>query len=322
MNDESSIEVSVSGFSLKMSGSKAVAQTVQYAADAIGIIGEPLGMIKDSLHSYRIYRQDAVKITMQRAKQIKSENGVEVHPVSQKYLVNWLEGASSEDPHGDNILELWAQLLADAGADFDPTLLALNNILRSIGNNEAIALKNMIRTDNMMGTHYNGGTYSPRFDLEDRCYKINLAIAQAANKVILEFATAAVRSGNTDFRTVDLTRCARIISRTMNGVCGSITVSRINSGGRAIHDPSKYLILEHNGALRSSQICFESDLCRVNLKFFTPTAIGLKLIEKINAKRLKKPRVNPTNHTTHSLILERTPKQFKDVVARVLADER
>ena len=80
------IEVTKGEFSLKAKGFKPLTQVGQYIADAAGVIGEPLGYLKDTFASYRVHREQAAAVAMLRAKQIAEERGSKLSSVSHKFL--------------------------------------------------------------------------------------------------------------------------------------------------------------------------------------------------------------------------------------------
>ena len=145
------LEVSKGSFQLKVKGFKPLAQVTQYVADFVGIVGEPVGTLTDTLRNYRIHRAESAAAAMLRAKQIAAEQGRRLPAVSPKMLSPWIEGASSEDLSSENILELWARLLASATAEFDPVLLAFIEICKKIGPREAKTLSSLININCFSG---------------------------------------------------------------------------------------------------------------------------------------------------------------------------
>tara|TARA_R110002072_G_scaffold235907_1_gene393617 strand:+ start:90 stop:692 length:603 start_codon:yes stop_codon:yes gene_type:complete len=169
MTEEPNLEFEGKGLSLRVKGSKPISQVSQYAADAIGIIGEPLGILKDKLAAFRLNQAEASAIAMQRARDIKNEHNEPTERVSQKYLASWIEGSSNEDVSAENILEIWARLLANAGPEFDARFLAYNDALRKIGPQEAKIIDKFIQPRFISGLSSAGQSEMYRWCTPENC---------------------------------------------------------------------------------------------------------------------------------------------------------
>ncbi|MGF1553634.1 MAG: hypothetical protein ACFBWO_14230 [Paracoccaceae bacterium] len=84
-----------------------------------------------------MYNKDALAAALIRAKEIRAGTSRAGRAVSTRFLVDWSEGASRKSLDYENILELWARVLAQAPENFDPEDLGLVNALKNIGPDEA-----------------------------------------------------------------------------------------------------------------------------------------------------------------------------------------
>lgn len=141
MSNEFEFEIVKGSFSLKVRGLKPAVQVSQYLADAVGVIGEPLGYVKDSLQQFRIHRAQASAAAMLRAKEIAESKGEKIKSVTPKLLAPWIEYSSREEVNEENLLELWAQILASAPEGFDSNYLAFMELCSRIGPREAEFIK-------------------------------------------------------------------------------------------------------------------------------------------------------------------------------------
>jgi hypothetical protein len=142
-NEPTSVSVSVSGTSLQIQGMTGVGRIVDYLADVVGLIGEPIGYVTDSIRAFRIHRAQSVAAAMLRAKQICDEENRPFPKVPPKLLAPWIEGVSQEDMSSENIGELWAQLLSRSPDKFDSMFAASVDVLSRLGPGEARELQNI-----------------------------------------------------------------------------------------------------------------------------------------------------------------------------------
>ncbi|UWR59542.1 hypothetical protein [Phaeobacter inhibens] len=283
MSDQPHIEFKRDGTSLKVAGLKPVGQIAQYAADTIGILGEPLGILKDKLAAFRVNQAESAAIAMQRAKEIRQDEGRKVEKVSQKYLSNWIEGASQEESEAENLLELWARLLAQSGEEFDALFLSYNEVLRKIGPSEAKLILSMLNPIFINGL-YGGDQHTYRWCTVEDC-------ARANEKLINEF-TGLFDTNQVDLFSRDpnqLNRCARLLSRLLDGFICELTVYYDDGSGYGwgghMSTPD---ILEHAGVVELKQKTWSrADGCSLKIEWATPTKIGLGLFFELNKKRLE-----------------------------------
>ncbi len=142
-NQEIEVSAKADSLTVKAKG-RAAGRLADQLADIISPFSGVLGAAGDRVQEYRIFRREAAAAALLRARQIREEHGVLSHRVSPKLLAPWLEGASSEDLGGENIVELWARILATAGEGFDARTLRYVDIAKSIGPKEASFFQTMM----------------------------------------------------------------------------------------------------------------------------------------------------------------------------------
>lgn len=287
MSEEPTVEFEAKGFSLKLRGLKPIGQVAQYTADAVGIIGEPLGIVKDRLQAFRLNQAESAAIALKRAKEIKEKRGERIAPISQKYLANWIEGASNEDASSENILELWAKLLANAESNFDARLLAYNDALRKIGPKEAAILNSMVKTKYITGlTSLADGKVFRSCSVEN-CQKSCEEVLDTFFQ-IAEGAAQHFELSDTEDRTLQLRRCERILGRLIDGGIVGISVMSDERGGYGIGgsaaDPAS-VVLTHAGlCTKHSRTQEISGDLRVTVEWIVLTEIGLGMFFEFNRR--------------------------------------
>ncbi|CUI61277.1 hypothetical protein [Cognatishimia activa] len=282
MTDQPSFEFVRNGTSLKLTGLGPVSQIAQYAADAIGVVGEPLGMVKDQLSSFRIQRAEAATIAMKRAEEIRKTEGLKLEPVSTKYLSNWLEGASCEDSLQDNVLELWAQLLSQSSSKFDARYLAYNEVLRKIGPQEAEVIRSF---------------YNPLFlpaggyELDGNLRRSFLSHdSESINETLLVLIFKLFQRGKLQFNANEFPKwntCKNIFSHLLDGFLCELKVSYGETFMSLQTEGNPEIVLEHAGvAVVRSDSAVNEFGHRLTLKWATPTKIGEGLFSVLNRDRL------------------------------------
>jgi len=130
------ISIGKDGFSFKTDG-EASERLANAALDFLSPITEGAGFLGTKLRGYRM---ETALMAILRAKKICEENDLSINPVPPKFLLQWVEGSSMEDiDRDDNLSELWARLLANAGADSKNLtgLLFATNTLKLIDSDAA-----------------------------------------------------------------------------------------------------------------------------------------------------------------------------------------
>jgi len=309
LSDEPNLEFEGKGVSLRIKGLKPLAQVSQYAADTIGIIGEPLGLIKDKLAAFRLNQVEASAIAMQRAKDIKADRGEVSEPISQKYLASWIEGSSNEDVTSDNILELWARLLANSSSEFDARFLAYNDALRKIGPKEALIINRFIQPRYITGLRSGSGSEFFRWCTTENCTH------NCEKLVSLYFGK--LKDNEIPLPSVinhkDIRKCSRIIGRLLDGHLISFHISSDSSGLGTGEIDGVAEVLEHAGLVKIHERDFKADNgTKIELRWGVPTAIGLGLYFEINRDRLSVSRdhLDSDEFEKYGIIEQRIPERL------------
>tara|TARA_R110002049_G_scaffold221996_6_gene393570 strand:- start:918 stop:1907 length:990 start_codon:yes stop_codon:yes gene_type:complete len=309
MTEEPAFEIEKGTFSLRLTGSPAIVQISQYAADAIGVIGEPLGVLKDSLKSYRINKAESVAIALQRARMIREQQQKSIGPVSQKYLANWIEGASSEDANGPNILELWARLLASSNLEFDSKLLAYNDVLRKIGPLEAKLISTLLRPNNLCGliSREDG---MRRYTTSDDCKIRSKEVANLAANYLAGFLNDQLEPSTFSRNHKRLHGCRLLINSAMSGKCIKLSVSN-GASGLGVGSTEGFDVLEHAGVIVIDRVRVTQGDIRVEVDYCWPTSIGLGMYETVNQEKLMIPKdqsLDDLDFSNRASIRARIPK--------------
>ncbi len=276
------LEVQSSGFSIKVRGFKPIAQVSQYLADSVGLLGEPLGTAKDALSRFRIHRAEAAVAAMQRAQDVAKSQGLEIpSDISPKFLAPWLEGASSEDLSEENILEIWAQVLASSPANFSAIHLAMVDVCRRIGPAEADYISKIVNIE----------TYDHIRIGDDGVWRaLSLANIEANNAFYMEKLFRELHRRD-KLRSVDTDMISGFVSLLEKRVVGRIVGLHLltdQSGIGQFSDPNVVQVLVFSGAavLRDLKFKFDDD-CLLFVRYIEPTSIGLRLFELLNREKLR-----------------------------------
>lgn len=146
-HEKDQIEVSAGekGIAVKAVGG-AASRLGHSIADLISPFSNFTGLIGDEIRNLRIYREAAMQKALQRSHEIVIENGIDVKPVSTKFLVNWSEGASMEDAASDdNLIEMWSQLLARNSESEDSNATIYTDVLKKLRKPHAIFLSDILK---------------------------------------------------------------------------------------------------------------------------------------------------------------------------------
>lgn len=265
------IEVVTGTFSLRAKGSKSVARIGDYLANVIGIIGEPAGIITDAWSNYRVYRREAAAAAMIRANEISREKGKRLENVSPKFLSPWIEGASQEDLGSENILELWATLLAMAPNEVDTTLLALVDLCKRIGPTEAQLISQLV------GPRHCRSLVGRR---EGYWYRVSVGAGPIRNIRTLNRFAEKFLSGE---RSPE--ECVGVVNQLQSKLFGKVADVRLFEGMSGVgaglnREPMD--VLEYLGVVRSEELHWGSTGRRITAVLFQPTTLGARFFEILN----------------------------------------
>jgi len=107
--------------------------------DAFSPVSESLGAIGDYI---RLFRVDVAERITRRAKVLADSAGFSLKAPPVKFLLPFYEKASCENEQA--IEELWAQLLAAAGGEFDPRMVSYVDVISKLSGPEATKLRELV----------------------------------------------------------------------------------------------------------------------------------------------------------------------------------
>lgn len=273
MSEPFEIELRKGEYSLRAKGLKPISQVGQYVADAIGIIGEPLGYLKDSLHNFRIHREASAAAAMIRAKEIANSEGRQISNVSTKFLASWIEGASRENINDENnILELWSLLLARSEEDFDPMFAAFMDVLQKIGPSEAKILDNLIDFERPTSYLIESNSFLAQVSIDEK--------ADKNDKVIAAFC--GLYNINIKNHAIDTFDCLKYINNRLIGEVTQIEISKNGRGISGFGSVRSYRVLESAGVLKSRKVYFRDISGKTFCAdLFETSFIGVELVSEI-----------------------------------------
>lgn len=120
---------------IKIEGTKEISNAL---VEIFSPVTNLLGTLGDRV---RIYRQLSLLRSLKRAKEIASEEGLEVKEPPLKFLVPYMEDCSLESPDDEVLIEMWAKLLASSAAHSRPEHNIFIRVLRELTASEAKLLE-------------------------------------------------------------------------------------------------------------------------------------------------------------------------------------
>ena len=108
--------------------SEASGRAVHALVDAISPFTETLGLIGDNI---RAVRRSRATRRLQLAQQELEVERRHIRPVSETFLIPWVE-RTSQDPGEDGMEQIWINLLKSASSDFNPRMKAFPAILSEL----------------------------------------------------------------------------------------------------------------------------------------------------------------------------------------------
>lgn len=115
-------------------GERSADKLVDALVDTFSPATETLGLFGDVIRLARV--EVAAQIT-QHAKRIADEAGLKLQAPPLKFLVPFFERASTEDASEDNLMDMWAKLLAAAGSNYDARQMRFTSILAELSGEQA-----------------------------------------------------------------------------------------------------------------------------------------------------------------------------------------
>lgn len=116
-------------------------RAVNALVDAVAPFTEGMGLIGDHI---RAHRYDVAIQIAERARQLAAQRNMKLSPPPLKFMVPFLEKASTETIDNE-LMEMWARLLVDAADEFQGVHLTYIQILSEISSFEAQYLNKVAR---------------------------------------------------------------------------------------------------------------------------------------------------------------------------------
>lgn len=136
------ISVTKDGFSFRTDG-EASQRLANVALDFLSPITEGAGFLGTKLRGYRM--ESALKATI-KAKEICEKNNLSINPVSPKFFLQWVEGASMEDVEDEkNLSNLWAQLLVSTSQNKSPNSAMYVDVLKRFSHEHVKFLESIMK---------------------------------------------------------------------------------------------------------------------------------------------------------------------------------
>jgi len=121
----------------------------------IGEKGDAIQHERNLRQQVRIFNEEALCKGLLKASEIADQSGVAIQPVSLKFLAQWSEGVSLEEPKDDSLLDLWAKLLASESVGQGRNSLVFIDILKKLDRSHAEYMSGMFTGNAHMLTESN-----------------------------------------------------------------------------------------------------------------------------------------------------------------------
>lgn len=123
-------------------GERGTEKLIDAVVDTFSPATETLGLIGDAV---RLARVEVAAHVTKKAKAIADGSGVKLSAPPLKFLVPFFEKASTEHLNNTSLVEMWAHLLANAGASYNDKQMRYVSILSELGSNQAEILDKIVR---------------------------------------------------------------------------------------------------------------------------------------------------------------------------------
>lgn len=132
-------------------GERSADKLVEALVDAFSPATETLGLFGDVV---RLARVEVAALITQRAKQFADSAGLKLQAPPLKFLVPFFERASTEDAAADDLVDMWARLLAAAGSSYNARQMRFTSILAELSSEQARILDGVARNyDGVIGVN-------------------------------------------------------------------------------------------------------------------------------------------------------------------------
>lgn len=121
----------------------------------VGEKGDAIEYERNLKQQIRIFNDAALRKGLLKAQEIADQSGIAIQPVSLKFLAQWSEGVSLEEPKDDSLLDLWAKLLASEAVGQARNSLVFIDILKKLDRSHAEYMSGMFAGNAHMLTESN-----------------------------------------------------------------------------------------------------------------------------------------------------------------------
>lgn len=157
-----------------------VRDVVDATVDVFSAPRELLGWLGDQVRVHRV--RSALK-TLQRTREIASQCGVILTAPPTKFLAQFLEASSLEEPEDVDLIEAWANLLVTAATDYDSKHVFFTTVLKQLSAVEIELLEVLAwnRRGDFRLAHIEEGQFN--LDFQARTQDIELRLADETGDV-------------------------------------------------------------------------------------------------------------------------------------------
>lgn len=146
-SDEFTVAVGPDKASMTARGESASRLTNSFV-DLLSFFTDGAGALGDMVRAYRI--ENAIR-AMARARKLAEDNHLNLKPVPPKFLIQWTEAASLEEPGDHDLSESWAHLLVNAGMGLKPTHILFKRLLSEMSGRHVELVKWLCDFDDVRG---------------------------------------------------------------------------------------------------------------------------------------------------------------------------
>ena len=119
-------------------------ETADKIARALLDLISPVSQSAGLLGQYVQQRRKVLSVIFEKALIRAQQSNQEIQPPPPKFLIEFADKASRDDAESE-LIEMWANLLAEASSDYDPALNTYIQILAEIGPDQARLLKRLAK---------------------------------------------------------------------------------------------------------------------------------------------------------------------------------
>lgn len=270
---QDSFEFSVFWGPLRVGGSGKVAPQV---GDKVMGALEPylstVGSAGDNVNRFLARKSTAQKQAIEEATRLREADGTNGRPVNQKLLTQWMDGSGEEDPNGENVTKLWAELLRVAPEAYSAEFSFFINVLRRIGPSEAQLFARSFVLPGLLPDDWSEVSSRAFHQISDALGMYN----DSATYTDFEHRVAAVRKVAMGELGDDVGFYPTYVVISNGKFYDRAAVGQMRG------DYFSLKILENAGLIESDAVTIPYDYFQVRIEFFYPSFLGIKFAETIS----------------------------------------